>query len=247
MGLQLVQQTFVFLDGISRRKEQALWRGGIHDWNEFIRAERIAGISPERKSYYDRQLRKAQEALTADDSTYFCRFPSKEQWRLYEQFKDEAGYVDVEVDSRGKIIVIGISDYYTTHTFVRGINLEKTAIEKELEKYKIMVTFNGRSFDAPKLKKEFGIEIRVPHIDLKPLCIKLGMKGGLKEVEKQLNLQRPPHLHGNPVDLWKAFHASGDREWLDLLIAYNSEDIENLKWIMDHCYKEMEKGLRQPV
>ena len=52
-------------------------------------------------------------------------------------------------------------------------------------------------------------------------------------MEKKLNLKRPPHLKGNPVDLWKAFHASGDREYLDLLIEYNGEDIENLKMVMD--------------
>ena len=240
----LIQQTFSFLDGIGSRKEQQLWKQGIKEWNHFLAAHTVTGISGERKSYYDRQLRKAQEALANDDAAYFRVF-GREQWRLYEYFKDEAGFLDVEVDGKSRIIVVGISDYYTTTTFVRGINLERDTVEKELRKYAILVTFNGSAFDVPKLKKEFGIEVGMPHIDLKGLCTRLSMKGGLKEVEKALNLQRPPHLNGNgnPVDLWKAFHASGDREWLDLLIAYNSEDIENLKWVMEHCYKEMERRL----
>lgn len=238
----LIQQTLCFLDGVGARKEKALWMRGIKEWGDFLGAREIEGISKERKAYYDRQLRKAQEALETDDAAYFRVF-CKEQWRLYGWFKDEAGFLDVEVDGRGKIIVVGISNYYSTATFVRGINLEREAVEKELKKYKILVTFNGSAFDLPKLKKEFGIEIMVPHIDLKGLCARLKMNGGLKEVEKMLNLQRPAHLNGNPVDLWKAFHASGDKEWLDLLIAYNSEDIENLKWVMEHCYKEMERRL----
>lgn len=240
----LIQRTFCFLDGVGARKEKQLWKQGVKEWGDFLGTRKIQGISKERKAYYDRQLRTAQEALETDDAAYFRVF-GKEQWRLYAFFKDEAGFLDVEVDGKGRIIVVGVSNYYSTVTFVRGINLEREAIEKELQKYKIIVTFNGSAFDLPKLKKEFGIDIkiRVPHIDLKGLCTQLKMNGGLKEVEKMLNLQRPPHLQGNPVDLWKAFHASGDKEWLDLLIAYNSEDIENLKWVMEHCYKEMERRL----
>lgn len=240
----LIQRTFCFLDGVGARKEKQLWKQGIKEWSDFLGATEteIRGISKERKVYYDRQLRKAQEALETDDAAYFRVF-GKEQWRLYAFFKDEAGFLDVEVDGKGKIIVVGVSNYYSTVTFVRGINLERKAIEKELKRYKIIVTFNGSAFDVPKLKKEFGIELHAPHIDLKGLCTRLKMNGGLKEVEKMLNLQRPPHLRGSPVDLWKAFHASGDKEWLDLLIAYNSEDIENLKWVIDYCYKEMERRL----
>ena len=32
--------------------------------------------------------------------------------------------------------------------------------------------------------KQLQIEINLPHIDLKPLCVNLGLMGGLKEVEK---------------------------------------------------------------
>ena len=89
----------------------------------------------------------------------------------------------------------------------------------------------------------FGIKIDKAHIDLKPLCVNLGWKGGLKEVEKTLGISRPAHLHGNPVDLWRAFHASGDREYLDLLIAYNEEDVVNLKAVMEKVYAELKATL----
>ena len=87
--------------------------------------------------------------------------------------------------------------------------------------------------------------ITIPHIDLKPLCAQLGLVGGLKEVEKLLNLKRPDHLHGNPVELWKAFHASGDKEYLELLLEYNREDIENLKGVMDFVYKELTNRIQK--
>ena len=158
-------------------------------------------------------------------------------WRLYNEFKDDCCFLDIEINSLGKVVVVGISNYYNTNFFVKGVNLH--LIQQELSKYKIVITFNGGAFDLPKLKKQLNITFNMPHIDLKPLCVNLGLKGGLKEVEKILHLKRPQHLYGNPVDLWKAFHASGDREYLDLLLDYNREDIENLKGVMDYVYKEL--------
>ncbi|PIN73603.1 hypothetical protein COV20_05255 [Candidatus Woesearchaeota archaeon CG10_big_fil_rev_8_21_14_0_10_45_16] len=240
----MIRRSFVFLEKVRSRKEQTIWQQGIKDWNDFLRAKEVKGISLSTKSYYDRQIREAQKALRDDNSSYFIgKLPQKEMWRLYDHFKEECCYLDIEVDSHGKVVVVGISDYYDTRQFVKGVNLEKGLLEKELQRYRIMVTFNGSSFDLPKLKKELKIKIDLPHIDLKPLCVNLGFKGGLKEVEKILDLKRPPHLYGNPVDLWKAFHASHDKEYLDLLLHYNAEDIENLKAVMIKMYKEMVKKI----
>jgi len=243
----MIKNTFVFLERISKRTELRLWQQGIKDWNDFINKPSVKGITPEKKAYYDRQLQLAQQALSVDNSAFFLgKLPAKETWRLYDFFSEQAAYLDLEIDSRGKIILVGISDYYHTNTFVAGVNLEKTILEKELSKFKLLITFNGASFDLPKLKKQLHLEINIPHLDLKPLCVKLGLKGGLKEIERKLNLQRPSHLMGSPVDLWKAFHASGDREYLDLLIHYNQEDVENLKLIADHVNKEMKRILPFP-
>ena len=159
-------------------------------------------------------------------------------WRLYDYFREETCFVDLETDSTGKIIVVGISNYYSSNFFVKGVNLDTKSIMGELSKYKLLVTFNGSSFDLPKLRKQLGVIPRIAHLDLKPLCVALGLKGGLKVVENTLNLRRPAHLYGNPVELWKAFHASGDREYLELLIEYNREDVENLKSITEYVYKQ---------
>ena len=240
--ITMIKNSFIFLEKVGRRKEKSIWQQGVKDWHDFLKAEKIKGVSKEKKYYYDRKIREAQQALLNEDSAYFSdKLPAVERWRLYEHFKEETGYLDIEIDSYGNIIVVGISDYYHSNFFVKGVNLSKEIIEKEWSKYKILVTFNGSAFDLPKLKKQFGIEIRIAHIDLKPLCVNLGLVGGLKNVEEKLNLKRPPHLKGNPVELWKAFHASGDREYLELLIEYNREDIENLKGVMERMYREKMK------
>ncbi len=238
----MIRKSFIFLEKISSRKEVNIWEQGIRDWQDFLERERVNGISAEKKYYYDRKIREAQQALSEEDSTFFVgKLPKIEMWRLYDYFKEECCFLDIEIDSCGKVILVGISDYYNSNTYVKGVNLEKSALERELQRYKIMITFNGSSFDLPKLKGQLKLVVRIPHIDLKPLCVNLGLRGGLKEVEHVLNLRRPQHLRGNPVNLWKAFHASGDREWLNLLVAYNREDIENLKWVMEHCRNEMSR------
>ena len=43
------------------------------------------------------------------------------------------------------------------------------------------------------------------------------------------------------MELWKAFHASGDREYLELLLEYNREDVENLKAVMGKVYGKMKE------
>ncbi len=244
----MIRESFVLLEKCSTARENSFWKQGIKNWRMFLAAEKVHGIAAVKKEFYNRRIREAQQALAEDNAAYFVgRLPTKEMWRLYPHFKEDCGFLDIETDSYGNIVVVGISNYYNTNTFVKGFNLEKDLLEKDLMKYKLLVTFNGGAFDLPKLKKQLQLEVKMPHIDLKPLCVKLDLKGGLKEVERVLNLKRPAHLYGNPVDLWRAFHASGDREYLQLLIDYNSEDIENLKGVMNVVYKRMRERFAQNI
>ncbi len=240
----MIRNSFIFLDKISTKTEQSLWQQGIKDWQNFLQTKKIKGISQLRKYHYDRQIKEAQIQLLNENTSYFKKnLPQKETWRLYNYFKEETCYVDIEVDSKGKVILVGLADEYQTKTFVHGANLTTNILQKQLAHYKLVITFNGSAFDLPKLKKQLNLTFPMPHLDLKPLCINLNLIGGLKEVEKKLSISRHPKLKGNPVDLWKAFHASGDKEWLELLIDYNKEDIENLRWITDYCYQKLSKKI----
>ncbi len=235
----MIRQSFIFLPGCTPLREQKFWAAGIKDWSTFRHSTKIKGINPTRKILYDTLLQQADQALQQGNSEYFNnKLPSIHSWRLYDEFRDQVCFLDIETDSKSLVTVVGISNYYQTNQFVRGINLSSQVLRKELAKYNLLVTFNGASFDLPILRKEYHLQIAMPHIDLKPLCAQLDLNGGLKEVERILNLKRPPHLYGNPIDLWKAFHASGDKEYLDLLLAYNAEDIENLKGVMEYVYKQ---------
>ena len=235
----MIQQSFIFLEGVNKKTEQNIWQQGVTTWESFLIAQKIMGISKKRKLYYDKKILEAKKELYLLNASYFIdKLPSVEMWRLYSFFKEDAVFLDIEVDAYD-IILIGLYDGIDTKIMVKGVNLEKKVLLDELKKYKLIITFNGKSFDLPKIKKYSDIsELKIPVIDLKHVCSRLGLTGGLKKVEKRLGITRPSHLYGNPVDLWKAYHASGDREYLELLVQYNEEDIINLKPVMEWCYKE---------
>ncbi len=240
----MIKNSFIFLTGMTLNKEKKLWKQGIKNWNDFLNIDKIKGISQEKKEEYNKELIKTKEELLNDNLNLFLKFPSKETWRLYEHLRNEAVYLDIEIGSNRKdIILIGLFDGFNTKIMVKNYNLAKNVLLNELKRYKLLITFNGKSFDVPAIEKYFGIEIDLPHIDLKHLCLKLGLKNGLKEVEKILNLKRPVNLYGKPYDAYKAFMASGDKEYLELLIKYNEEDIINLKPIMEYTFKNLKDKL----
>jgi len=240
----MIKNSFIFLEGMTKNTEYRLWSNSITNWDKFLQSVKIKGISSKRKREYDHKIIKAKTNLINNDLELFKKFPSNETWRLYEYLKDECLFLDIEIGSNYKdIILIGLFNGFETKIMIKNYNLDKKLLLDEIKKYKLLITYNGKSFDVPAIEKYFGMKIDVPHIDLKHCCLRLGLKNGLKEIEKILNIKRPNNLYGRPYDCYKAFMASGDKEYLELLIKYNEEDIINLKPIMEYCYKELKNGL----
>ncbi|MBI5390342.1 ribonuclease H-like domain-containing protein [Candidatus Woesearchaeota archaeon] len=246
----MICNTFLLLKGMGKRKEQQLWKSGIKEWNDFLAVSSVRGVSGIAKRQFDHQLHEAKARLLAGDSTYFAeRVPSAEHWRCYDDWSNECCFLDIETASQGRqITVVGISDGYSYKTLVRKANLYPELLKQELARYKMIVTFNGSSFDLPHLEKwSKGIVPKIPHFDLKHGCARLGYTGGLKEVEKQLGVVRAELVSrvkgGDPRLLWKTFLATGDQHYLDLLLAYNEEDVMNLKRIAEKVYHTLKEKL----
>ncbi len=147
--------------------------------------------------------------------------------------KDDAVYLDIETDGYyGSITVVGLCDDKQTMTFVRGINLDRKLLQDQLSKYKMIVTFNGASFDLPVIKRYFNITNNLPHVDLRFVCQKAGLTGGLKQIERDLDIKRAEEVQTmsgfDAVNLWHQFRQTGNREFLDKIIKYNEEDVINL-------------------
>ncbi|MFC1690914.1 ribonuclease H-like domain-containing protein [Nanoarchaeota archaeon] len=247
----MIRNTFQIFPKVAQKKEQNIWKQGIKDWNDFLGVKDIKGISRQKKYACDKIIKSAEQNLEEDNSKYFTNLlPMKEHWRLYEQFKDEAIFLDIETCSYyGNITVVGLSDGYDSKIMIRDINLDIKSLKKELAKYKLLVTFNGRSFDVPVLKRYFRIDFDIPHMDLMHVCRKVGLSGGLKNIEKQLGIKRPESLKyvggDDAAELWRCWKATGDKAYLEMLAEYNEEDILNLKPIADFAVGKLKKQFTQ--
>ena len=133
--------------------------------------------------------------------------------------------------------VVGIAvdfpgDRLTTQHLV-GNQITPAAILHILEGVTTIYTFNGSSFDLPFLAWRPGVDLRelFGHCDLMYSCRSAGLTGGLKIVEQRIGIARDdlPEMNGSDaVDLWHQYQRDNDQDALDLLLKYNSADVENL-------------------
>ncbi|MDP7180440.1 MAG: ribonuclease H-like domain-containing protein [Candidatus Woesearchaeota archaeon] len=246
----MIRNSYIFLEKVNKKTEQHIWNQGITDWDSFLQTDNIKRISKQRKPYYDRQILKARAALYQQNSAHFKNIlPSTETWRLYNYFKEDAVFLDIEttgLSSYDDITVVGLYDGITTKTMIQGINLNPEALKQELQKYKLMVTFNGASFDLPFIRKRHpDILPDIPHLDLRHACKKLNLTGGLKNIEKQFDIKRRDLVDsfhgGDAVTLWKMYKSTGDDHYINLLVEYNEEDIINLKTIANSVCNQLSK------
>ena len=99
------------------------------------------------------------------------------------------------------------------------------------------MTFNGIRFDTKFIAKEFPhVRLPVTHIDLMYLCRRVGLKGGQKAIEKELNIRVRDDLAdvdgAAAVVLWHRY-MRGDTAALRKLIRYNRADIAAMGAILD--------------
>lgn len=230
------------LDKVGLRKEKSIWNQGIETWDDFL-ANEVKGISNKRKDECNRIIRLAKLNLDYENPLYFKEaLPPSEMWRIYPEFKDRAAYVDIET-SGYDITVIGIYNGYEVKHFVKGFNLNRNAVLNELYKYKVLLTFNGSSFDIPMIQRALSHKLNIAHIDLRHVCGRIGLKGGLKAIEKQREIKRANEvcsmIGNDAVFCWEMYRHTGRKEYLDLLLQYNAEDVLNLKPLAEHAVKEL--------
>lgn len=249
----MLTNTFLFLERIGDKLEKNIWKNGIPDWDNFLRRKNINGLSRHRKLYYDRKILNARKALYNFDSSYFLKLlPQSEMWRLYNFFKEDAVFLDIETtglsNKNNDITVFGLYDGISTKIMIKGINLNYNILKNEFKKYKLIVTFNGASFDLPFIKKTYpDLLPKIPNFDVKSIADKLGLKGGLKNIEKNLGIERSAVVDkfhgGDALTLWRMYRATGDDHYLNLLVDYNEYDIINLKIVAEKCVKMMKEIL----
>lgn len=244
----MLQRTFQLIPGVGPWREKDLWARGILSWDDFPTAGVVLGRKLDDLAR--RRLEMAREALARRDlKALAAMVPQREHWRLYPEFAHDAVFFDIETDGAQEQVptVVALFHKDGLDVFLQGRNLD--ALPEAMAERRLWVTFNGSCFDVPVLRQYFGKGFPLPdgHIDLRFVCRRLGMGGGLKEIEDRLGLGRPPHMKGvngwDAVLLWRAYRERGDLAALRFLVEYNLYDSFQLRSLMETAYNRALDGL----
>ncbi|MGA3173292.1 MAG: ribonuclease H-like domain-containing protein [Syntrophorhabdales bacterium] len=154
-------------------------------------------------------------------------------------------YLDIETDREGNVCVIGI--FCRPGGFVQFYGDDVTAdnLEGVLGQAKTIVTFNGDRFDLPMLEKYFNIDLKgaCSSLDLFKVKKNLGLRGGLKQLEKMYGIKRKTEgIDGyKAMLLWERYVKKGQTGALKLLLEYNKEDVINLITLEEIFFRQMKE------
>ncbi len=154
-------------------------------------------------------------------------------------------YLDIETTgldpSSSYITVIGIFQDNHGHDpkvlQLVGKDVTPDNLLKALADVHTLYTYNGSGFDLPFIRRSMGVDLAASyrHRDLMFDCWRNNLYGGLKRVEMQLGIGRK--LHGvdgrEAVRLWWQYLKAQDNMSLLTLLAYNREDLINLKTLRE--------------
>ena len=251
----MLESSFILLNGIGETTERRFWDAGVLTWQDFLGRQDLPGLSTNRKSLYDGELRAAAEAHEARNARYFrTKLKARDHWRLYDTFKPGAVYLDIETTGApadvGEVTVVGLYGQGKMTTLIRGETLTEARLNDELARASLLVTFFGSGFDLPFLKAKFpGLALDQPHIDLCFAARRLKMTGGLKHIETECGIERTPDLRGldgwDAVRLWHAYRR-GDEQARDLLVRYNEADVRNLEPLAEFLVGRLTRHAQLP-
>jgi uncharacterized protein YprB with RNaseH-like and TPR domain len=90
---------------------------------------------------------------------------------------------------------------------------------------------------------------KIPHLDLRFALAKVGLTGGLKNIEHELGIKRCAEVEGmdgnDAVLLWQMYKRTGEREYLDKIVKYNEEDIINLRPLAELAYSRLSERMHR--
>ncbi len=190
----------------------------------------------------------AASRLDAGQTAFFgtC-LKSRDHWRLFKAFRYRTLYLDIETTGtsarEGQVTVVGLYRNGRMHSLVRGDNLSEDAVQDAFDQSDLVITFFGSGFDLPFLQTAYPrLNLKKPHFDLCFAARRLGLQGGLKFIEHELQIDRDPTLEGldgwDAVRLWRQWRG-GDEAALDLLLRYNAADTRNLEPLAEMLYERM--------
>ncbi len=218
--------TFQLPGALSAQAERKLWRAGILTWEDY-RQSGDTYFSPRRHMAILAAIEKVEQLLRSDPSPKQLLTVASPAWlsRLFPILAEHALYLDIETTGlRSYDTITAVTFYYQSQLtfFVSGLNLSE--LPRAMPGSAVLVSFHGRRFDLPRLRRHFRLPFALPHLDLGALARKLGLPGSLLECLDHLGIPWPrdlPCRGCEAPELW-ARHQAGQKEALRTLLRYNA-------------------------
>jgi len=154
-------------------------------------------------------------------------------------------YLDIETSFAGDITIVGIFCPPDRLVQLVGDEVNWTNLWNALDGVTTILTYNGSRFDLPVIKRAVNLDLRKYFTcrDLMHDCWQKNLYGGLKRVEEQLGIARTTKgIDGlEAMRLWERVRVYGDEKALQVLLAYNRDDVQNL-FHLEACLQEINKN-----
>lgn len=237
----MLKNTFTHIPGIGIITEQRFWDSGIHNWDDFTQNCPFR-LSQSKMDTISSYLEESHQHLESGNPNYFSQLlQTAQHWRFFPEFRHSMVYLDIETTGLNRyydpITTISLYDGESIYYYVNGKNLDD--FMDDIYKYRVIVTYNGKTFDVPFIEKYFGIRLDHAQIDLRYILGSLGYRGGLKSCETQLGIDRGDlkDIDGFfAVQLWYDYQRTGNPKALETLLAYNIQDVLTLENLMVISY-----------
>ncbi|HEY3296919.1 MAG TPA: ribonuclease H-like domain-containing protein [bacterium] len=242
----MLSNTFCHIPRVSPKVEERLWADGLLSWDVMQKASKLP-VTRITLDTVQRHVDESQRHLEQENPRYFADLlPANMQWRLFPEFRHSVAYLDIETtglqSGANHVTTIALYDGLTIKHYIQGQNLGDFA--RDIEQYKLLVTYNGKCFDIPFLRQSLGLALPQAHIDLRYVLFKLGYRGGLKGCEKAMGIERY-ELDGvdgfMAVCLWGDYKKRHNPRALETLLAYNIADVLGLETLLVKAYNLMLK------
>jgi len=234
--------SFSHIPSVGVATERRIWDSGVRTMDDFLESP-PGFLSLNKQKKIAGHIHLSKEKIRNKDARYFYdNLPSKEHWRIFKEYQYTTAYIDIETTGLGTpgdvITTIALYDGKNINYYINGKNLND--FKKDIRKYEVIVTYNGKTFDIPFIERYFGIGISHAHLDLRHILYSLGYSGGLKSCERQLGIGRTGVLADVDgffaVLLWNDYKHKRNDKSLETLLSYNIEDVLNLEYLMTEAY-----------
>lgn len=237
----MLNYSFIHIPSIGPVTERKIWNNGIKTMDDFTKSA-PGFFSTNKKNKILNFISLSKKHLDNQNPLFFYEhLPPNQHWRIFKNFQDKIAYLDIEtngVNFGGIITTIALYDGKSLQYYVNGLNLHD--FKKDIYKYDIIITYNGKTFDIPYIERYFDIGLPQTHLDLRHILHSLGFSGGLKACEKQWGIGRTGSLGSIDgfiaVLLWNGYQKTGNQKYLNTLLAYNIEDVLSLEYLMISAY-----------